>query len=271
MKTKFLTLSAFTVVLIATLSASFFFSCSDKEDDNYNSSVERVHLSKSTSNPYYGYNPYDYVGYQHNVVLEKIKQKLIETYGTTNVEKETLYAVSIEELVEEGFYKNEMEAQLAIPFEFIDSIVEDRDNLYINSINNSNLSLEAKELINNLFSDILELSETTEGYTEYRDVIINVENNIMSSTLAENEKQVLLKSTSIARYSIYYWLRYYYIEANAKRPFWKYLAVGLADVAGGFAGGNVGTAISASALATTLVDWNKKPDTPPVQDTVTSK
>ena len=68
MKTKFLRLSAVAIVVIAILSASFFFSCSDKEDSYTQKEINESSFSKSHSEASFDLNPFDDVGYLHNIL-----------------------------------------------------------------------------------------------------------------------------------------------------------------------------------------------------------
>lgn len=106
-------------------------------------------------------------------------------------------------------------------------------------------------------------AETSDSYADFKKIVTDMETSITSSnTLNRNDKITLLKATSIARYSLYYWFSFEDLMFKSKRPVWKYITVACADILGGVLTGNVGTAISASAFATTVIDWNEKPENP---------
>jgi hypothetical protein len=95
--------------------------------------------------------------------------------------------------------------------------------------------------------------------------ILKIENEIIAnSKLTSSDKEALLMSTSVCRYSVTLWNARYAsdgTESHAKRGFWGWLAVGAADAVGGFAGGgafSVGTAVTASTFADKLLTAEEK-------------
>ena len=122
------------------------------------------------------------------------------------------------------------------------------------------------------------LTEEDLTYNILKKKIIDYEDKIIKSSLNQADIDEILKVTSVARHSFYFWNKELgQTQENSilgKRPFWKWLVVGFADVAGAAAGatagsltgvlavaGGVAGAAGASSGASSLVDWIS-PDAP---------
>lgn len=259
------------IILCLSILASFlliFNACNNENE--YDDSVSYQTTYKQDVLPANLENVYDNTGVIHNSNLNDIMKDIKEKYGTVNnVGRENIYNITADRLVENGFFNSKGEFMKEIPISKLNAIVDDNVNFYENIIEQLNISAEAKKILIQLFAMFKEYSEKTNDYSIYKQNIVDIEKSVMNSNSIEDiEKEQLLKAMSTARYSLYYWMNFENTILKFKRPIWKYIAVAAADLLGTLEGPAVG--ISASALATTIVDWNEKtPDTPqpPVSDT----
>jgi len=222
----------------------------------------------STSEPSNNKNPFDESGVIHNKILTTVlnnRSNLNNMDEYINYAKSTFYS---------DYNFNESETPILNNTE-VKAIISDSEFDYGSVIKNSAHSANTKEQLSILFN--LLISSTDDETLNYKDLkakIINYENNILENlTLSKDEKSIILQTTSIARYSSFFWYNQYQQYLNnsptlGKRKWWKWLAVAVADVAGaaggalaasptviGAIGAGIGGAVGASAGASTLVDW----------------
>jgi len=91
----------------------------------------------------------------------------------------------------------------------VTTIVQDAPNLYYNVIEQANLSAVAKTYAHNFTNLLTNTSNYPDPqaitYCQLKDRIMTYEKTITDADdLTDQEKQILLQSTSIARYSAYY-------------------------------------------------------------------
>lgn len=259
------------IVLCLSILASFllmFNACNNENE--YDDSVSYQTSYKHDVLPANLENVYDNTGVIHNINLNDIMKDIKEKYGTVNnVGRENIYNITADRLVENGFFNSKDEFIKEVPISKLNAIVDDNINFYENTIKQLNISTEAKKVLIQLFDMFKEYSEKTDDYSIYKQNIVDIEKNIMNSnTIKDIEKEQLLKAMSTARYSLYYWMNFENTILKFNKPIWKYIVVAAVDLLGMIEG--PATGISASALATTVVDWNEKtPDTPqpPAPDT----
>jgi hypothetical protein len=182
-------------------------------------------------------NPWDDVGIYHNEALEYVKEQagsvanLAEYVGYSNT-----YVVNT---FGEQMSMEELETLLPSPDQ-VESILADEPNWYSNVIESSSYSAAVKEKFSNLIALIID----TDGYEDadyctVKGQIVDFEEQILADeTLSTEEKDQVLRVSSVARHSLYFWyMQYLETEGTAKRKWWQWLVVGVADVAGGIAGG----------------------------------
>jgi len=250
--------------ILATLVIGVFIfnSCSDNasEEFNTNSSQEpHTSLKKrdgiSPDNPS---NPWEIYGIVHNEILQEV-------------------------LNHQNFLKNDTEATINFsllkftdkynPADFggyttthkIMNILKSFPNSYYDVVESHNYSPNVKNKLNYLF-ELIYTSFEEEGldYNIMKGKIVAFEETLLNgseSLMSDVEKDIILKTTSIGRHSLYFW----FLNTNEKYPiydspdkksekkWWKWLVIGAADVAGAVTG-NVAGALGASAGASTLVD-----------------
>jgi|GEM_PF-5907246 len=261
--------SFFFVLCTLVLSGLFMLSCNDVIEYGEISQTTQ-HTHKQGESPVYSANMYDNFGAGHNENVDSIMNNLLLRYGhINNISREEVYGVVGSTLVKNGLFSSLEEFTTSIPISKLDEILNDANSFYTRYIDNLSNSSEMKVYIHDLFDMLKKYSNSIAEYSILKNEIIEIENRIMSSgDIKETEREQLLKMMSTARYSLYYWYNFENTTLlKSGRPWWKYLVVAGADILGG-AGGGMGTAVSASALATTLVDWDEKTEDKPA-DTVT--
>ena len=212
----------------------------------------------TAQNPANNNNPYDYAGRIHNEILNEV---LME-YDTSEINVDNICNI-----VESKTKKNKELIDLQatdVNCDLLQDGVDDYTKQFVNVINSSQLSedgkMKAKEVVNYMFEKAF--SDVEISYSDLYNHYIDLERQIMNNTrLNDFDKKSLLEGCSIARYSAYFWkntnLNKSRKSDKPQRGFWGWLAIGAADVGGGLLGG-ISTGISASSLAHTLTDRDKK-------------
>lgn len=234
----------FKVVILLLIGLVTLGSCSDNEFNEQSSKINATSF-KSLSVPGNNANPYDSVGILHNAYCDLITIDLFDNYTNPNtLEVEEFYDFVKNDIVNRGIvYDPYMDT--IMPLSMINNIVNS-NNYCIDVIQNSEVSDTVKTIILDMFENIIALSSNT--YSDYKSLICEVETNVLSSMLSEKEKAIILSSTSVARYSLYYWYNNY-SSGSKEAPRW--LQISLADIAGacngsltgGAAGAGIGVAV----------------------------
>lgn len=155
------------------------------------------------------------------------------------------------------------------PRVLIDGMGDFENNFHgmIDNIDTSELAKERlKELVDFMFREGNASSEP--DYNRFDAELASFENGILNSNeFNQEEKMLLLSSTSVARNSSCFWNNYYNTGNRAssqtqdgvvmKRKWWQWAIVAVADV-GGTMAGTVTTGIAASGAAYTYTDPDKK-------------
>lgn len=222
-------------------------------------------------------NPYDNAGKVHNEILQKVVEKWDENLTTDdyiNISRDEFFKL----------YPNENPAVFLSNVK-IKSILDDSDNNYATILNNPNLNPVVRNQMSSFIKLLIDFEATgNNDYADLKEKIVYFETSIINNTsINDKDKAAILYVTSIGRHSAYFW-NTIYLDALAngytpfsimgKKPWWKWVAVGLADVAGGISGGAAAGAVSggvvliggaiagavgASAGASSLVDWISPP------------
>ena len=213
-------------------------------------------------------NKFDYVGKLHN--------EIVDTYLKNNFSYQ-----NSEELcnqINEIASKNNNFISIVGSDNFkadsktIDLGINDFKNYFKNIINNQPMSENGKQnsqkLVNYLFES--GFSSNKVSYQELFDYIVSFENEIIiSKNLTDLDKQVLLSSSSVARYSLYFWNNHFknnnenQTTSSQGRSWWQWVIVGACDVAGGIAGapGSPALAVTTAASASTAAYTMTNPKT----------
>lgn len=248
MKTKLLRLSAVAIVAIAILSASFFFSCSDREDSYTQKEINESSFSKSHSEASFDLNPFDDVGYLHNIFVSEIYPTI--PYG---VKTEDVLDICSNYFFDNGYDTTNMRS-------IVYSIINNIDNFYFGNINELNIAEGSKDLLKKLFIDFASMvvNQNITDYSVYKEFITNFERDIITDKIfiAENDKAVVLSTTSTLRYSLYYWINNNDYNNSKKAPGWlKALVIVGADALGGAIGTAIGASGPAGAVSSILVGY----------------
>lgn len=163
---------------------------------NTASNTRAVNIAQiSPANPA---NPFDSIGYLHNLILSDI-QPCISSFSNPTSQEITgcIIPIAQKEHIDES----------GTPFNMVPIVVNDSPYDFIHIISNSNYSPQSKLLMYSLVNLVKTVAVNTGDYLKIKSAIVAFEAPIINnSTLAIDERQTLLSMTATARYSIYYWL-----------------------------------------------------------------
>lgn len=261
---------AFFFGLITLLLVVFQFSCKKeiKKETTKEANLKDFKLPQIQSNPWRSAenkaNPLDMVGYYHNSGLNYLFEKKILTKSsnklrgintripTDGYDSELIYDASMDYIGEEFGIPIQQELVNDIPFIQPDSLDISGQSIMDLSVNiNGQIDLlPASSNVKNKTSELLSLLLDTSAiyagnYDLTKDQIMIWENSLINNPLlTEAERNSLLASGSILRYSLLYWLNY---DSNlASRTsiggrfnlmrWLGWALVGAADAIGGYVG-----------------------------------
>lgn len=213
-------------------------------------------------------NEFDYVGRLHN--------ELVDTYLKNNYSYKTNDELckQINDIASKN--KNFISMVGSNNYQFdakiIDNGIIDFKNYFKNTINSQPLSEIGKQnsqkLVNYLFEKSFSKNNVT--YKELFDYIVNYEDDILKNTnLSKLDKQILLSSSSVARYSLFFWDNHFNKNSSSQttssegRSWWQWVVIGVCDVGGAIAGAavNPGVAVTAGSAASTAAYTMTNPKT----------
>lgn len=143
-------------------------------------------------------NPYDDVGYWHNIALEETRA----SWHTTTATFTTAYDGISDYIAATGSpYTLPSAPTLGTA---ANTILADTPNKYKTAIASSSLSAAAKTYENSLMDIIFDTGYTS--YADFKTACVDLEKNVLADkTLTAADKQAVLSSASIARHSMIYW------------------------------------------------------------------
>lgn len=143
-------------------------------------------------------NIYDSVGYWHNQILSAI-QPCVSNY---------MNADSVSGCIVQLAVKNGHPINKEV-LDSIQNIIAKRDSNFRQAINNVPYSLHTKSLMDSLLSLVRWHAENKNAdYSSIREPIVSFENRVMmDKELTVIEARALLTASSVARYSIFYWMK----------------------------------------------------------------
>lgn len=206
--------------------------------------------SLNVAGPENSLNVYDSIGYWHNIILAYVQSCKPET-NTPDVEASTGCVLK--------FYR---ERSLAIPVSFfltVKQIVDDRVNDFSNVITNCAYADPVKAALDSLVKIVKRLSDDSSGYGAIKAAITDFEKRVMQDVrFNENDRQIILKTASVARYSIYYWMNVNPppVAAFKLKNIIKWIAAVTSDIGGAIVSGNAGYAADCSSYAYDLVTYS---------------
>jgi len=138
-------------------------------------------------------NPYDYIGYYHNIGLDSLR-KYVKASGDTTRRGKYAYV--------SRYFKTNYGADVRLVFDDKEKLAcKDYKALWFNQ----KISAPAMAYWHSL-SDAVQSIKDLDHYDSYKQQIVAIENKINSDRLAADEKKNLLVTSSILRYSGYYWI-----------------------------------------------------------------
>jgi len=143
-------------------------------------------------------NPYDVVGFNHNVALQQTRQ----TWRSALVSTDDVYTSVSDYLQNSGLSYSLQSRRAMLPT--ISVALSDTPNKYQTFIANSNVSTAIKTYSYALNAVVFD--SLISSYADFKAAIIVVENQILNDqTLSFPETKTLLESASVIRYSELYW------------------------------------------------------------------
>ncbi|HVW96787.1 MAG TPA: hypothetical protein VHA56_12530 [Mucilaginibacter sp.] len=202
-----------------------------------------------TENPANSLNPFDSVGYWHNKVLEGIQPCIEKINGLG------------EDAVTGCVIQFATTANLSPPnlsFDNVGLLVKDQVNNYRNILHAMSISQPVKTGLDTLFNIIKRSASQPEiNYGDFKTAVMNYETKITEDEgLTAVQKETLLKSSSVARFSFCYWMNDHPNDtASIFKNITKWIATVTSDVAGIAVSGNVAYAADCSQYAYELVSY----------------
>ena len=180
---------SYFIVLLSILNLN---SCSSDQEHppSSNNSIKKIDYA-----PYFS-NPYDTIGKYHNLALEYVFNKYVKTSHSRTSNKEQLDSLILTFFKEKPFSNNFTITKEELKYHE-PSVARSETTMTL-------LSEKQKKLFNELQNII-----NKENHTSTQDLISKInqlEKQINSSNLVENEKAILLSTTAVAKYSSSYWI-----------------------------------------------------------------
>ena len=188
-------------------------------------------------------NAYDYIGVIHNkVITEFFKQN-----NTPNMSIEDILTKIKPIILSNSLYKSKFGNKYSsISAEEVKTYMPDISNNFNTVVNDTKISKEAKSMLNELLNSLSGATDFDKVYES----IVSFEDRVIESKLSNSEKELVLYSSSVARYSSYLWLvenpKPTYSNSLSTRVRWWSI---VADIAGGVLGAGGGPAGVAAGAA----------------------
>lgn len=189
-------------MLSALIAMAALVSCKKETPQQNNTHAHLTAMAKDNddncANPQ---NPYDYYGYEHNLGLQATRS----VWSQPNATMSQVYSAVAD------FYHHQYGANFTLPDETtwtndVLAVNADNENDFANVISNSSLSDEGKTVANQFVALTSNITDAT-TFADYKSMIVSYEKAVMSNNnLTSADKKALLISSSIARYSMGYWI-----------------------------------------------------------------
>ena len=210
--------------------------------------------SVNISGPENPLNQYDSIGYWHNRILDYVQTYNITT-DTPDVRASTQWVIK--------FYREEQGVE--VPESFFSTVrqtIDDRENDFRHVIATCPYPEHVKAALDSLIAMLKRMSDEGTDYTAIKGSITAFEDNVMRDiSLAETDRAIILKTASVARYSIYYWINILPSNPPSGQAFKfknivKWIAAVTSDIGGAIVSGNAGYAADCSSYAYDLVTYS---------------
>jgi hypothetical protein len=162
------------------------------------------------------------------------------------------------------FYREEQGFE--VPESFFSTVrqtVNDKESNFRNVIANCSYTDHVKAALDSLMAMLKRLSDEGSDYNAIKGCITAFEDNVIQHiSLAEQTRAIILKTASVARYSIYYWINILPSNPPSGQAFKfknivKWIAAVTSDIGGAIVSGNAGYAADCSSYAYDLVTYTK--------------
>lgn len=239
-------------LLTGVLCAMLFISCHKPQATQPGSEA----YDYEPDNPY---NKYDSFGYWHNQILDYIED-------CRNKSGRSGFSNSCNSV--RDFYKTKSWADLPKNhFANVTSTVEASLTDIQSVIKNSRWSNNAKKAMIELIRKLENASSTSADYSQFKNQILEFEDSILQTYLPESDKEVILKTTSTARYSSHRWIQrkdwhnlYNASSARSVRLFKslaKWFVVTLCDIGGAIADMDVASGAECSDYMSQIIEMHE--------------
>ncbi|OJW80300.1 MAG: hypothetical protein BGO69_05580 [Bacteroidetes bacterium 46-16] len=227
----------------------------NEQSSDATNSVSAARSSVTASDAANPLNPYDSMGYWHNEIVAYI-QGCRPGIDSPDVITSTQCVLR--------FYREKKGEDIpASLFETVSQTVDKSSNDMEGLITSCPYEEPVKEALRTLMQMLKQLSDSDSDYATIKASIMAFEERIMqNSQIAEEGKAVILRTTSVARYSVFYWINYnkpQQPQAGAAmkwKTFVKWLAAVTSDIGGAVVSGNVGYAADCSSYAWDLITYS---------------
>lgn len=261
------------------LLASFTGCKKEKANPGIRPNDKSISKEEDLDNASYPGNPYDSIGYYHNLILQETRTVWSDKVNNT---AEDFFNAASTYCYNHGIPLN---ATFQDAFALTSAIAADSPNHQSVFATTLGMSQQAVTYTQAIF-EIANNSFSYDTYQEYKDDIITQENSILSdNSLSADDRADLLKAASVARHSALYWARElagYNSDPNidcdpneAPKSIWGWIKNAIdavhkwtqkhpvltADIGGALGGGAlsgwIGSALGAAGAS--LVAWSQTP------------
>lgn len=194
------------IALMATLGITSFIACNKKNIESGQDSTNASPISKTmteggttdaASNPG---NPFDNVGFDHNVTLQATRAVWSDPSSTVAAD----YSALVQYANSRGYPVTYSLDNLTTMVGNINADGSPGKSTYVSTIG---LSQQAKSYASQIFNLTVGV-ETYSSYEAFKSAMIQLESAISAnSAITSNERQRLLTGASVARHSVLYWAR----------------------------------------------------------------
>ena len=190
-------------------------------------------------------NPYDNAGIWHNKLLGISNENILKNYYENGIVS-MANSITITNTILSSYGFDTTGNRSAT-----NNIWGDLDNYFINVMGNASSNEMVNETLMDIVYDLYQLMCKEEpNYDEYKKIIEKSEYDVISGNVfPEKDMAIFLTTTSIMRFSLYYWSTFNFNFVPTKGlPKWvKWVVTGVADAAGAV-GGAVSGGTAASAV-----------------------
>ncbi len=161
-----------------------------KSVQNKDAHFVKLNQSDPASNPS---NPFDYIGLQHNIGLDSLRHYVKVTSDTTRR--------GMNDYVNR-YFKSNFGEDLHLAYNPKEKLIcTDFKAIWLTQKVSA-----AAQVHWQLLCDVPQSIKDLDHYEDFKQQIVNIENRILADKLSADEKKNLLITTSILRYSGYYWI-----------------------------------------------------------------